>query len=498
MDIVFTEPPVGSETTGQWSLSCNYAQLQSTLHRASEQATYSGHTVLASFTQPISPCDPLSIFRAFHTMKIGNSFFWARPSEMSALVGVGATTTIETSGSTPIANAAERWRKLQQNTIIGNAGDASRPTPGNTDGPLLFGGFSFDPHNPDTALWKDFPDGLLVLPYLLFHCDEHNTALTVNILVQPSSDIEQIVAEINAHISDLNVAVTEAMAQPLEAEEMQDELVVQDYLPAATWMKQVRFAVQTIKEGTVEKVVLARGVQVEQSKQVFDIASTLQRLRTSYPTAYVFAIQRGRQYFMGATPERLICGAGGQIQTMALAGSAPRGTTEEEDQRIGNELLQSLKNQGEHQVVVSTIHNSLAAICSRVWVADAPHLLKLKNIQHLQTPISGDLLPGRSILDAIEDLHPTPAVGGSPRLPALKFIREHEQLDRGWYAGPIGWIGTKGNGEFAVALRSGLVEGKQAMLFAGCGIVADSEPESEYAESCLKLQVMLRGLGREA
>jgi isochorismate synthase len=265
-----------------------------------------------------------------------------------------------------------------------------------------------------------------------------------------------------------------------------------DLLSPAAWMAQVANAVQMIKAENFRKVVLARAIQVSNEAQAFDIAAILRRLCNSYPTAYVFAIQRGKRYFVGATPERLICGADGQIQTMALAGSAPRGTTEEEDQHLGNELLQSLKNQGEHQVVVTTIYEALANICSRVWVADTPHLLKLKNIQHLETAITGSLLPDHSILEAIEDLHPTPAVGGFPRQPALAAIRAYEQLDRGWYAGPIGWIGASGNGEFAVALRSALIYGNQARLFAGCGIVAASQPESEFAESCLKLEVMLR------
>ena len=243
--------------------------------------------------------------------------------------------------------------------------------------------------------------------------------------------------------------------------------------------------------------MLARSVRVS-GHEAFDIPATLLRLRKSYPGAHIFAIQRGDRYFVGATPERLVCGVDGQIQTMALAGSARRGATQEEDERLGREeLLNNPKNQAEHAVVVTTIRNALARLCSRVWVADAPHLLKLKNIQHLETPIIGDLLPGHSILEAIEDLHPTPAVGGYPRLPALAAIRSMERLDRGWYASPIGWIGMSGNGEFAVALRSALVDEANATLFAGCGIVADSNPESEYQESCLKLQVMLRGLGGE-
>ena len=162
--------------------------------------------------------------------------------------------------------------------------------------------------------------------------------------------------------------------------------------------------------------------------------------------------------------------------------------------RSGMELLNSEKNRREHAIVVNTVRGALENLCSTVQVADKPHLLKLQNIQHLETTIIGELLPGHSILEALHDLHPTPAVGGFPRDAALTEIRDNEQLDRGWYAGPIGWIDKDGHGEFAVALRSGLIDANKATLFAGCGIVADSEPDTEYAESRLKLKVMLRAL----
>jgi isochorismate synthase len=182
---------------------------------------------------------------------------------------------------------------------------------------------------------------------------------------------------------------------------------------------------------------------------------------------------------------------------MALAGSAPRGETEEEDRRLGSELLASQKNRAEHEFVTAMLRDSLGHLCSKTWIADTPELLRLKNIQHLQTAIVGELLPDRSILEALDMLHPTPAVGGTPTASALAFIRAYENLDRGWYAGPIGWIDLQGNGEFAVALRSALLESRRATLFAGCGIVKDSDPEAEYAESCLKLQVILRSLSGE-
>ena len=159
--------------------------------------------------------------------------------------------------------------------------------------------------------------------------------------------------------------------------------------------------------------------------------------------------------------------------------------------------MQSEKNSIEHSIVVARVREALLTHCRKVSVSETPRLLKLRNVQHLETPIVAELVLGRCILDVIADLHPTPAVGGFPSKEALAEIRAIEQMDRGWYAGPIGWIGASGHGEFAVALRSGLLSEHEATLFAGCGIVGDSHPQSEYEETWLKLQVMLRGLGTQ-
>lgn len=494
MDITFSNTSVSNRASGLWSVVCDYTQLEKTLQQAVTRATDLGHQILASFTQHITLCDPLHIFTTFQSLHTDKCFFWAHPAEQRVLIGTGTATTITTTGPGCIGTAATIWRDLQKYAVIGQA---SQTPPAYTNGPILFGGFAFDPLNSHTPLWEDFPDGLLILPRLLFHCDKTNAALTINTMIQPDTDIKEVTKEISTTLQRLRITLEQTITQSQEtvdAVDPQQRLVMHDLLPPAAWMAQVANAIQMIKEEAFQKVVLARAIQVSNEEQTFNIATTLRRLCKSYPTAYVFAIQRGKRYFVGATPERLICGADGQIQTMALAGSAPRGTTEDEDQRLGKELLQSLKNQAEHRVVVETIYEALANICSRVWVANTPHLLKLKNIQHLETAITGSLLPGHSILEAIEDLHPTPAVGGFPRQPALAAIRAYEQLDRGWYAGPIGWVGASGNGEFAVALRCALIDGNQATLFAGCGIVAASQLESEFVESSLKLDVMLRGL----
>jgi isochorismate synthase EntC len=174
-----------------------------------------------------------------------------------------------------------------------------------------------------------------------------------------------------------------------------------------------------------------------------------------------------------------------------------RGATPEDDLLAANELRHSVKNAGEHAVVASTILDALAPLCASLESERAPRVRTMPNVFHLETTIAGELLPDKCLLDVVAAMHPTPAVAGVPRTDALAYLRQHEQLDRGWYAGALGWLDACGDGEYVVALRSALVDGAQATLFAGCGIVADSRPAPEYAESKLKLRVMLEALGGE-
>jgi isochorismate synthase len=428
---------------------------------------------------------------AFQQLQLGESFFWEQPAQQKALVGTGVTSQIEAHGAQRFTSATQAWSEVQRDALVVRTSDGIPETVG---GPLFFGGFAFDALAPRTELWEGFPDGLLVLPTLQFHACGQHTTLTLNRMVQPDCDVSSSAREVNDLLKRVQVALHAVASwsptlDVFEQDVTQHELVARD-----VWEQIVAQAVTSMQQGAYQKVVLARAVQIHATEGDFDLLASLARLRTSYTNAYVFAIQRGRRYFIGATPERLVYGHDGQLRTVALAGSAPRGATPEEDCRLGTALLQSQKNQHEHQVVVETIRENLADLCSKVWIADAPHLLQIRNIQHLQTPIVGELRPGHCVLEALEVLHPTPAVGGFPTQVALQAIREHEQLDRGWYAGPVGWIDRLGNGEFAVALRSGLVDGNVATLFGGGGIVPDSQPASEYAESCVKMQVMLRGL----
>lgn len=477
------------------SISGNLTQLRTLLNLAAAQAAHTGRATPASLVLPVPASDPLRIFRALHCLYPGECSYWEQPARQIALAGAGIALSIQTSGSRRFANAALSWQQLCDEAIIQYVADA----PENQTGPALLGGFSFDPLYARTSLWRGFSDGLLILPKLLFRQQEHLATLTLSCLVQATDNLDNLIDDLQQAITQFSELMAALPDTPKDTPTEAQMYRMRDVWPAASWKELVHKTVGLIHHGSYAKVVLAREVEVTASAQQepFHLATILKRLRQNYPAAYIFAFQRGEHTFVGATPERLVHAKNGQLHTMALAGSAPRGATEAEDNRLGSALLASAKNREEHEIVTTMLRASLANLCSRTWIADTPELLRLKNIQHLQTAIVGELQPGRSILEALHVLHPTPAVGGTPTDSALAFIRANENLDRGWYAGPVGWIDLHGDGEFAVALRSALLEKRRATLFAGCGIVKNSDPEAEYAESCLKLQVIWRSLSGE-
>ena len=264
------------------------------------------------------------------------------------------------------------------------------------------------------------------------------------------------------------------------------------------WERQVRGIVQAIRQGAVQKVVLARELHLR-APDDFDVDVALRRLAGASGHCTLFAMHIGSACMIGATPERLVRLQGRTVQVDCLAGSTARGDSEPADRRLGEALLHSDKERREHGLVVRALREALASHCLSLRVPDdAPRLLRLPDVQHLHTPLQGALPADSSILDLAARLHPTPGVGGVPRPEALNLIREQEPLGRGWYAGPIGWTDAHGGGEFVVGIRSALVRGSEAWLYAGCGIVAGSDPRSEYEESCLKLRPMLAALTEKA
>jgi salicylate biosynthesis isochorismate synthase len=298
-------------------------------------------------------------------------------------------------------------------------------------------------------------------------------------------------AVLAARARELAPAVGALVARPAAAplattDERQDR---------AAWDRLVGLFAGAVGRGRLDKVVLARRVALRSPLEL-DPVNALRRLAAAGPESTTFAFVRNGVTFLGATPERLARTEGRAFQTAAVAGSAPRGADAVEDARLAAALRASDKEREEHAVVVAMLRDALRPIAERLDIAPAPGILALRHVQHLVTPIEGVLLEEAGILALAERLHPTPAVGGEPRDVALALIAEHEGFDRGWYAGPVGWLGADGDGELMVALRCGLVDGQRATLFAGCGIVADSDPAREWEESRIKLRPVASALGR--
>jgi menaquinone-specific isochorismate synthase len=261
-------------------------------------------------------------------------------------------------------------------------------------------------------------------------------------------------------------------------------------LSAPDWERAVAAAVRRIQAGALRKVVLARDLVAHASAPI-DTRVLLHRLAARYPGCYTFACAG----LVGATPELLIGRDGAAISSLVLAGTAPRGQDANTDAGLGAQLLASPKDTEEHAYAVADVHGALAPFCDQLVVASRPSLLRLANVQHLATPVTGRLAHGPdgtsvSVLALVAALHPTGAVCGTPAEAAMELIRELEGMDRGRYAGPVGWIDAHGNGEWGIALRCADVDGGRARLFAGCGIVGSSDPAAELAEAQAKFRPM--------
>jgi menaquinone-specific isochorismate synthase len=259
-------------------------------------------------------------------------------------------------------------------------------------------------------------------------------------------------------------------------------------LPGPRWEQAVAEAVTAIKAGSLRKVVLAQDLFATASEPI-DARVLLRRLASRYPECYTFACDG----MMGATPELLIRQTGRQISALVLAGTAPRGGDPAEDEALGAGLLASAKNTEEHAYAVASMRDALEPLCDELDSQPRPALLKYPNLQHLGTWVRGTLAAGgtpRSALGLAAAVHPTAAVCGTPTGAALELIRELEHMDRERYAGPVGWVDADGNGEWGIALRCAQLSGRTARLFAGCGIVAGSDPAAELAEAQVKFRPM--------
>jgi menaquinone-specific isochorismate synthase len=351
--------------------------------------------------------------------------------------------------------------------------------------PRLFGGFAFGPGAPHACHWAPFGEGRFVLPELGYVVENGRAALFVAMTSERLGDRAErqgLVGRALQALGNLERGFSHAPAR-----ERSPSAVDEGRLDE--WTRLVEAIGGEIARGALEKVVLARRVSVDLPEPL-DAAEVLARLRAEAAESTRFLVRRQGSAFLGATPERLAKLSGTSLETEAVAGSIST-----LDREAARHLFESSKDLAEHALVVREIVRALEPLAKRIEKPLEPELHELRHVVHLRTRIQATLEGTPHLLDVVERLHPTPAVGGVPTAAALEWITHHEPDERGWYAGPIGWFDLAGNGEMAVALRSGVLEDSRAHLYVGAGIVEHSVPEAELAETRWKLQTLLSALG---
>ena len=403
--------------------------------------------------------------------------FWTGPDEATVVAG-GVAAAITADGHDRFATIRDGIDRLLRSGDVHAGTEAACPR--------LFGGFAFhDEASDDDDTWADFPGARFVLPRVQVTDTDRGTWVTVN-AVGPDATPAAVERRLESERERLAAA---------ESGERSTRGIVSRTrtTPRETWQSSVEAAIDRIDAGDLRKVVLAQALDVTLDRPP-SVPDVLADLGATYPDCYRFLVEPtddpDRPSFFGATPERLVSRHGRTVTTGALAGTTGRGDTPTEDDWLAAELLDDEKNVHEHDLVAETIREQLAPFASSV-TAGGRRVRRLETVQHLFTPITATLDHDTHVLDLVEALHPTPAVGGLPPERALTTIRETEPFDRGWYAAPVGWFDAAGNGSFAVAIRSALARGSTTTLFAGVGIVADSDPDREWDEVQLKYRPIL-------
>ena len=378
---------------------------------------------------------------------------WIRSGD--GLVGFGEYKKFIVTGEDRFDQARAWWNDQLSEFKINNN------VHGSGTGPLLFASFAFDSSSPS----------VLVIPEIVLGQKNGKSWIT--------------------WIGDKNQPGLEKISNSSISGEITWQDAAKD---EEVWRQQVTKAITAIKDGLVEKVVLARDLTATSTKEI-DARTLLQRLEIEYPSTWLFLVNG----LVGATPELLVRLSKSLVTSRVLAGTIRKSGNEDRDLALAASLAKSSKDLEEHEYAVKSVADGLAPFCSSTNVPESPFVLHLANVMHLATDVTGVLNSSARQADVftlIEQLHPSAAVCGTPTEVAKKYISQLEQMDRGRYSGPVGWIDAQGDGEIAIALRCGLLSEnrKSIRIFAGCGIVADSNPEKEFAESQSKLIPMRTAL----
>lgn len=438
-----------------------------------------GRRTLVSVTREVEVDDPCAV--AFASRLASERWFcWEQPDRGFAIAGLGVAHEAASRGEGRFSEVAEECQAITRGAVV----EEPRGLPAGA-GPVWLGGFAFDPEGGSSPTWSSLSPASLVLPEISLCRSGGRSFLTVNAFVQPG-EAERLTERLGGRLAALRLEAPLPLLDPHPTA----HATIRSALPPRAFEEAVEAATARIAAGEMSKIVLAREVIVS-AAAAHDTAAIFGAMREQFPACFCFCCGTPEAAFIGASPELLVRRAGASVSTVALAGSTRRSSDPAVDDHLGEQLLRSDKNRREQRIVAERIVRSLRP--HAVWVESAaePEIVKVANIQHLATPVIAQLAEPHSAIEMAGLLHPTPAVGGEPWPAAARAIAELENMDRGWYAAPVGWMDATEDGEFCVALRSALLRDREAHLFAGVGVVAGSEPEAELAETEVKLGALL-------
>lgn len=453
--------------------------LRQFLEGCREAAREKGHFQIASISLAVKHIAPLAVLQSIHEPSELHCYL-ERAADDESVAAAEAVVQARFDGSGRFAAVKAFADEILDNTIA--VGDLSEAF----TGPHFFTAFSFDESVSEDAA---FPAATVFLPRWQVSRSKGKYGAVANLKIEADTDIDSLVMRVwgayrkfGAFDYDGEVESTECPSAKVKGRR---ELAPDRYPEA------VSHALEAIGSGAYEKIVLARGIELEADRP-WEPLNALNRLRERFSGCFTFSFGGGdARSFIGATPERLLQIRNGRLLTEAIAGSAPRGQTAGEDAKFARELLESEKDLHEHVCVRDSILRRLEKVGLNGRSEANAQILLLANVQHLRTRIEAEVGEAIHLLDILPEMHPTPAVGGSPREAAVPCIAELEQLERGLYAGVVGWFNHLNEGEMVVGIRSALIEGQTARLHAGAGIVEGSDPEKEMRETDIKLRALL-------
>jgi salicylate biosynthesis isochorismate synthase/menaquinone-specific isochorismate synthase len=461
-------------------VTTSHPSLRARLEKGLRKARRRGRPVLVATTVRADPAtDPTAVVCA---SRIDEEAWFAleQPDrDRTALATLGCVRAVESDGPDRFARVADEWRRLAREAVADPV-DGPRGS-----GLVAVGGFAFAPDGGSSQAWTGYAPASLHVPEVALARRGDDVRLTLTAYVAPDDDLDWVAHRLEERRSRLL-----DRPLPLLDPDPAGRFVVRSTLPPEHYEQAVAGAVSRIRAGEFEKVVLAREVEVH-APVAHDVGAVLGVLREAFPSCNVFAAGRGDATFLAASPELLVRRDGERASSLALAGSTRRSADPAVDDHLGEQLLRSDKDRGEHEIVRRRIEAKLRP--HSVWVTSPadPVVVSMANIQHLATPIRAQLTRPVPAVELAGLLSPTPAVGGEPHDVAVPLIPALEGMDRGWYAGPVGWTDANEDGEFCVALRCALLRGRTARCYAGVGVVADSDPASELAETEIKLAALL-------